>query len=121
VQVRSLDLVVPAKEISAGDTLRVHAVSWARTWVDVDLILVQGKRIDTLAWHRIPKNHNASIDPRWRRDSMTVVLTQPMLTGYAPGPATIRATALGGPQWLRTPPPLIRETEVHLVPNTDEP
>jgi hypothetical protein len=117
VQVRSLDLIVPSRELRSGDTIRVRTVSWARTWVDVDLLLVQGARVDTLGYHQIPKNHNASIDPRWRRDSIIVVLSAPLLTGYDRGPATVRAVAIGGPQWLRTPPPLVRETVVQLIPN----
>lgn len=117
VQVRSLDLVAPRGELRAGDTIRVSAVSWARTEVYVDLFLVQGSRADTLATHEIPRNHNASIDPRWRRDSMTVVLTPSLLAGYHRGSATVRAVAEGGPQWLRTPPPLVREAEVQLIPS----
>jgi hypothetical protein len=116
VQVRSLELVVPRTELRSGDTIRVRTVSWARTWVDVHLLLVQGGRADTLAFHEIPKNRNASIDPRWRRDSIIVVLTQPLLAGYDRGAATIRVSAVGGPQWLRTPPPLVREAAVRLVP-----
>jgi hypothetical protein len=116
VQVHSLDLLVPHRELRPGDTIRVNTVSWARTWVDVELLLVQGVRADTLATHRIPKNHNASIDPRWRRDSIIVVLSRPQLAGYDRGPATLRARAIGGPQWLRTPPPLLRESAVQLVP-----
>ena len=114
VQIRSLDLIVPRRDLRVGDTIRVKTVSWARTWVDVDLVLTQGNRIDTLATHEIEKNHNASIDPRWRRDSMVVVLTPALLAGYNPGAATLRAHAIGGPQWLRTPPPLIRESHVQL-------
>jgi hypothetical protein len=114
VQVRSLDLFVPRKELQIGDTIRVRTVSWARTWVDVDLLLVQGAHADTLATHEIPKNHNASIDPRWRRDSIDLVVTEPLLKGYERGPATIRVSATGGPQWLRTPPPLLREAAVQL-------
>ena len=117
VQVRSLELDVPSRELRTGDTIRVRTVSWARTWVDVDLLLTQSTRTDTLAFHRIPKNHNASIDPRWRRDSIAVVLSQPTLAGYDRGPATVRAVAIGGPQWLRTPPPLVREAVVQLMPN----
>ena len=116
VQIHSLQLIVPRKDLRVGDTIRVNTVSWARTWVDVDLVLIQGTRSDTLAWHEIPKNHNASIDPRWRRDSMSVVLTQSLLAGFAQGAATIRARAIGGPQWLRTPPPLVRESVVQLTP-----
>ena len=75
----------------------------------------QGKRSDTLAVHEIPKNHNASIDPRWKRDSMAVVLTDSQLAGFERGPAVVHVTATGGPQWLRTPPPLVREKPVRLV------
>ena len=117
VQVRSLELIVQRRELHNGDTVRVNTVSWARTWVNVDLILIQGRRADTLAWHEIAKNHNASIDPRWRRDSLTLVLTPALLAGYSEGPATVQARAIGGPQWLRTPPPLVREVAVQLTPS----
>ena len=115
VQVRSLELKVPRSEIRHGDTIRVRAVSWARTRVRFDLQLVQGARSETLAARVIPDNHIPSIDPRWRRDSIVVVLTQPLLAGYDRGPVTLRATAVGGPQWLRTPPPLIRQRQVSLA------
>ena len=114
VQVRSLELKVQRSEIQSGDTVRVRAVSWARTRVRFDLQLVQGARTRTLAARIIPDNHNASIDPRWRRDSIVVVVTEAVLAGYDRGPATLRATAIGGPQWLRTPPPLIRQRSVNL-------
>jgi hypothetical protein len=108
VQVRSLELIVPGEQVRSGDTIRVHTVSWGRTYVDVDLLLIQGSRTDTLAFHEIPKNYNASIDPRWRRDSILVVVTDSLLLPFYRGRATLRATAIGGPQWLRTPPPLVR-------------
>ena len=115
VQVRSLELIVARRDIHAGDTVRVHAVSWARTRVHVDLQLLQGSRVTTLGTRIIPDNHNPSIDPRWRRDSIVVVLTPALLAGYEDGAAALRARAIGGPQWLRTPPPLIRETPVTVV------
>ncbi|MEA2705926.1 MAG: hypothetical protein QOH22_714 [Gemmatimonadaceae bacterium] len=115
VQIRSLDLIVPGRNLASGDTIRVRAVSWARTYVYVDLMLVQGAHVDTLATHEIPRNTNASQDPRWKRDSITLVLTPVMLSRYDSGAAMVRAKAEGGPQWLRTPPPLIRETAVQLI------
>ena len=115
VQIRSVELIVPRKELHSGDVIRVRTVSWARTYVYVDLFLVQGRRADTLATHEIPRNSNASQDPRWRRDSMTVALTPALLSRYDSGAAIIRAVAEGGPQWLRTPPPLVREAAVRLV------
>lgn len=114
VQVHSLDLSVPHREIRSGDTIRVNTISWARTYVYVDLLLVQGAHAETLAVHEIPKNHNPSIDLRWRRDSISLVLTDALLRGFDPGPAKIHVSAEGGPQWLRTPPPLIREAAVQL-------
>jgi hypothetical protein len=116
VQIHSLDLIVARPDVKVGDTIRVNTVSWARTWVYVDLLLIQGDRADTLATHEIARNRNASIDPRWRRDSMTVVLTPTVLAGFRQGPATIRAKAEGGPQWLRIPSPLIRKSLVRLIP-----
>ena len=115
VQVRSLELTLPGNAIRPGDTVRVRAVSWGRTRVHFDLQLLQGDRSTTLGAHVIPDNHNPSIDPRWRRDSIVVVLTQPLLAQYGRGVATFRASAIGGPQWLRTPPPLIREMRVTLA------
>jgi hypothetical protein len=114
VQVHSLDLNVPRREIRSGDTIRVNTISWARTYVYVDLLLVQGAHAETLAVHEVPKNHNPSIDPRWRRDSINLVLTDALLRGFDPGPAKIHVSAEGGPQWLRTPPPLVREAAVQL-------
>ena len=114
VQVKSLDLFTPGAVLRAGDTIRVKATSWARTHVEVDLLLVQGARVDTLAVRVIPGNHNASIDPRVRRDSITLVVTPDLLSGYAQGRAIVKATAIGRPQWLRTPPPLVREKAVQL-------
>ena len=121
VQVRSLELNVPRGEVRAGDTIRVRAVSWARTRVRFDLQLVQGTRSRTLAARVIPDNYNASIDPRWRRDSIVVVLTQALLAEYDRGPATLRAMAIGGPQWLRTPPPLVRKRQVNLSSGVNQP
>ena len=115
VQVRSLELIAPRAQVRSGDSIRVRTVSWGRTYVNVDLLLLQGSHAETLAFNEIPKNHNASIDPRWRRDSIAVVLTQALLTRFDSGDATLRATAIGGPQWLRTPPPLVRERVVTLV------
>jgi len=114
VQVKSLDLTVPNEVLRSGDTVRVQAASWARTHVEVDLLLIQGTRVDTLAVRVIPGNHNASIDPRVRRDSITLVVTPDLLAGYNRGPAIVKATAIGRPQWLRTPPPLVRQKAVQL-------
>ncbi len=90
VQVHSLDLIVARRELRSGDIIKVRTVSWARTYVYVDLVLIQGAHAETLAVHEIPKNHNPSIDPRWRRDSIDLVLTDPLLSGFDWGAANTR-------------------------------
>jgi hypothetical protein len=37
-----------------------------------------------------------------------------MLSDFEPGAATLRASAVGRPQWLRVPPPTIREQSVSI-------
>jgi hypothetical protein len=64
---------------------------------------------------RIPSNHVASLDPRTRSAMLHVVLGQEQLARFHEGRATIRASAIGGPQWLRTPPPLVRTLPVVIV------
>ena len=46
--------------------------------------------------------------------SLSVTLTPAMLSEFDPGPATLRASAVGRPQWLRVPPPSIREQAVSI-------
>jgi hypothetical protein len=109
VQVHSLSVHAGAPVLSAGTRVTVDAVSWARTFVSVRLVLAQDERADTLLARVIPANRVASIDPRWRRASADVVLTPELLARYREGPARLRATATGGPQWFRTPAPLVRD------------
>jgi hypothetical protein len=37
------------------------------------------------------------------------VVTAEQLSGLERGPAVLRVTGHGGPQWLRVPPPVVRE------------
>ena len=95
--------------LASGTRVTVDAVSWARTFVGVQLVLAQDGRVDTLLAHVIPANRVASVDPRWQRASLHVVIAPELLARYRDGPARLRATATGGPQWFRTPPPLVRD------------
>jgi hypothetical protein len=114
VQVRSLDLRVAGPVLGVGTVLDAEVVSWARTHVRVSLELVQDGHAETLAETRVRSNTQAVYDPRWRRAALHAVLTPPQLDRFRPGPALVRATAIGGPQWLRTPPPLVREATVQI-------
>ena len=115
VQVKSLDLRVSTRELRPGASITVEAVSWARTTVTVRVELVQDGRSDTLEVLRIPSNHVASLDPRTRAARRSIVLGEQRLRRVHTGQAMIRASAIGGPQWLRTPPPLIRILPVVIV------
>jgi hypothetical protein len=120
VQVRRVALRVPDHELRPGGIVEVDAVSWARTYVTVRLVLMQGAHAETLAVHRIPSNHQASLDPRTQAAHLLIPLTAERLARYRPGEAVLRATAIGGPQWLRTPPPKVDERRV-LIPASDVP
>ncbi|HKH92416.1 MAG TPA: hypothetical protein VKA54_11470 [Gemmatimonadaceae bacterium] len=120
VQVHSVTMRVPERELRPGGIIEVDAVSWARTYVTVRLVLEQGAHAETLAVQRIPSNHQASLDPRTRSAHLMVPLTAERLARYQPGDAVLRATAIGGPQWLRTPPPKVDERRV-IIPSTATP
>jgi hypothetical protein len=114
VQVRSVALFVPDRELAPGAVVEVDAESWARTTVTVRLILQQGAHAETLLVHRIPSNHVASLDPRLREAHLLVPIERERLARFQPGDAVLRAHAIGGPQWLRTPPPKVQEIAVRI-------
>jgi hypothetical protein len=43
---------------------------------------------------------------------MTPSFTTEFLAQFQPGPAILRAIGTGGPQWTRTPPPVVTEIPV---------
>jgi hypothetical protein len=115
MQVKSLDLRTSGHELHPGSSITVHAVSWARTTVTVRVELIQDGRSDTLQLTKIQSNHVASLDPRTRSAWLYVVLGRAQLERFHAGDAIVRASAIGGPQWLRTPPPLVRTIPVTIV------
>lgn len=116
VQVRSVALRVPDRALRPGDVIDVDAVSWARATVTVRLILAQGARAETLAVHRIPSNHVASLDPRTKAAHLMVPIERELLARFQPGDAVLRAHAIGAPQWLRIPPPKMQDVAVRIPP-----
>jgi hypothetical protein len=114
VQVRSLEIRASSPTLGAGSTVTVDGVSWARTYVAMRLVLKQGARTDTLMRYQIGTNAVPSLDPRMREASVTVTLGADLLANYHDGEARLIATAIGRPQWMRIPPPLVRETAVRL-------
>jgi hypothetical protein len=114
VQVRALSVTTSGPVLSAGSWLRADVVTSGRQFVDYGIELEQGARNDTLGYHIVRKNRDPFYDQRTRRDSLVITLTDAMLAPFVDGPAVVRSRALGGPQWMRTPPPTVREMAVTI-------
>ena len=115
VQVQKLELNAPSTVLHDGSTIHVGVVSSGRATVDVWLEMIQGMRAETLGVRRVPTGGNPAYDPRFKYGSMAVVVTPELLGRFEPGAALVRATAHGRSQWLRTPPPEVREVAIEIV------
>jgi hypothetical protein len=114
VQVKSLELRSVDAVLHPGSTVTADAVSWARTYVSVRIELVQDAHRETIGWRQIGTHGVPSLDPRWVRATLSATLTPAMLERLHDGDARVVATALGRSQWMRVPPPTIREARVEL-------
>jgi len=114
VQVPRLELGAAERVLHDGSTVRADVVSSGRATVDVTLEMTQGARAETLGTRRVPAGRSPAYDPRFRRGSLSVVLSPELLARFRPGAAVVRATARGRPQWMRTPPPEVRELPVEI-------
>ena len=112
VQVYSVDVAVADSVIRAGSPVVYNAVGSGRVTVTLRLELVQDSLKQPIGQHIINTYTTPSYDPRPIRGGATVALTPAMLARFTAGPATIRATATGRAQWLRTPPPTVREIPI---------
>ena len=113
VQVRSLELTAPGS-LSDGSVVKTSVVSSGRTMVDVEVDLIQGEHSERLFVLHVPGNELGFFDPRTQHGSEAVTLTREMLSGFQSGSARLRSVATGRPQWMRLPPPTVREIEVLL-------
>ncbi|MEP6571385.1 MAG: hypothetical protein ABJD11_01775 [Gemmatimonadota bacterium] len=113
VQVYDLSLEADGV-VAPGAVVQVAAISSGRNSVDVRLDLIQSGRVETLAFESIPYNGIASLDPRPARRAFSVVLPAELWNRFHSGAASLRATAIGRSQWLRTPPPTVRERTITL-------
>lgn len=114
IQVRSLELNAP-RLLSAGAVVETAVVSSGRTTVDVDVDLIQGTHTERLFSFRVRGNELGFFDPRTQRGSKSVTLTSDLLAKFQPGVARLRSVATGREQWMRLPPPTVRELEVEVV------
>jgi hypothetical protein len=121
VQIYRADLSISDRVLRPGASISFSYVSSARVPTDAEVVLVQGTTKRSLATAILPANENPSYDPRSRFAAKTVVLSGDALGGFAAGPAIVRLTAYGNMQWLRTPPPVVKEIPVTIAPNRSAP
>ena len=111
VQIFRLELHAPAS-LTAGAIIRANVVTSGRTHADLSVELVQGSRTVPLGAAFVQGNSDGALNPLPVRGSIAVTLFPQHVTGWGPGPVTVRVTAVGRSQWLRLPPPTVRETRV---------
>lgn len=114
-QVRSLTVKVAGPEIGAGSAPRIEVVTSGRVTIRVFVTLVQGTHTDTLALQTIGGHRDGFWDPRFISKTFAPVLTPAQMARYSAGPALLRVEARGRPQWLREPPPVVREVPVTIT------
>ena len=114
VQVRQLDLKASEQTLRNGSTVETAVLSSGRATVDVRLELIQETRTKTLGVLHLRGNEFGFLDPRSKQASQKITIDSDVLTRFQPGEAQLRATAVGRPQWGRTPPPVIRELRVDV-------
>jgi len=113
VQVRSLELSAP-RVLSAGSVVTTEVVSSGRTTVDVQVDLIQGAHSEHLFNVHLRGNELGFFDPRTKHASDSITLTSETLSKFQPGAALLRSVATGRHQWMRLPPPTVRELEVEI-------
>ena len=114
VQVYHVELTTDTPTLRAGSNIDVDVATSGRATVDAELELIQSARAETLAVVIVRDHTNASYDPRTIHASRRVTLTSDQLVHFHSGPARLRVTANGRSQWLRVPPPVIREQAVEI-------
>jgi len=115
VQIKDLTLTTTSPVLTPGVVVRADLASWARTESDARIELVQGSRVVMLGEVYVRRNHEPVFDPRPQHGSVVVTISPEMLADLQPGPATLHASAVGRPQWMRVPPPTIRDQAVTIA------
>jgi hypothetical protein len=113
-QIREVGVGATGRVLLPGTRLSGSVATSGRTEGSLTLELVQGAVRETLAVVYLPRNRDAPMDPRSQRGRISVVVTPATIERFRPGAARLRATGLGSAQWLRVPPPTVREVEVEI-------
>jgi hypothetical protein len=116
-QVHSLELQTDSAVLRPDSTITTKLVSYARNKIDVRVDLIQDSHFETIASQLVLSNEWALLDPRMRDASQTVVVSREILDHFDARPIRVRVTAIGRPQWGRTPPPVVRELVMNIHRN----
>lgn len=114
-QVRDLHVQAPSGAVRAGWRPLISVVTSGRKEVTVLVLLRQGVRTDTIAMHRIGGHKDGFWNPLFISQTFAPRVSRIQAGRFTEGPATLRVEAHGYPQWLRTPPPVIREILVRIA------
>ena len=112
-QVHSVNIST-SEVLQEGSLIQTKVVTYGRTPVDVRLEVIQYGDVVSLQEHRVAANEFGFYDPRTQTASFTVVITLELLKRLKSGAAVLRATAVGRHQWMRLPPPVVREVNVSI-------
>ena len=115
-QIHSLELK-SGNNLQSGSTINAKVVTYGRSFADVRLEIIQNGKVVNLHEEHVPANEFGFYDPRTQTASFSVVITPQMLEQLHQGSAVLRATAVGRHQWMRLPPPVVREVEVTIPTN----
>jgi hypothetical protein len=114
VQVWALDVTTDGAPIRPGSVIAVSALTSGRVTVDLRLELLQDGHTTVLAEDRVTTRRSPAMDPRPQRRVMMITVTEAMTRRVRRGPATLRITARGRPQFMREPPPEVRDLAVSV-------
>ncbi len=114
VQVYTVSIATADSVLAPGAIIQVRAVTSGRTFVQLRVELIQSSETEALLIHDVAPNADPGLDPRPRRVGLTAAVPMTLWGRFHQGPALLRVTAAGRPQWLRTPPPTVRELAVTL-------
>jgi hypothetical protein len=103
-----------SETLREGLMIQGSIVTYGRTPVDVRIEIVQAERTVTVYEHHLAGNEFGFYDPRTKSASFSVLLDQQLIRKFESGPAVVRATAIGRHQWMRLPPPVVREIAVAI-------
>lgn len=113
-QVTKVEIVPAVSDLFPGLQFEARAVTSGRTMATLVVELEQGGSAQAVVRSEIRANRWRFWDPRRVYTTESIVLTDRHIAPFSSGPATLRVTGHGRSQWLRVPPPVVREYSVRI-------